>query len=253
MTDQIPPYNVADLDGDVRRTAPAAARNVAPIGELLEQWLPSAGTILEIASGTGEHALAFARRFPALDWQPSDPDTLALASIAAWQDDGPSNLRAPLRLDAAEADWPVKDAAAILCINMVHISPWTSALGLLDGAARLVGGRRTADPLWAMDRRGCRNRAIKFGVRCRSQSARFPLGSAVACRVPRSGRTARAGVRRMADHAIQQRHAAIPPRHASAGLRPPTPPPSRPRTPSRRSRRSASGPRVRGGSRRLPG
>jgi hypothetical protein len=139
VTKQIPPYNVADLAGDVRRSAPAAARNVGPIGDLLEQWLPAVGTILEIASGTGEHALAFARRFPGLDWQPTDPDPLALASIAAWQDGGPTNLRAPLRLDAAESDWPMQTAAAILCINMVHISPWTSALGLLDGAARLLG------------------------------------------------------------------------------------------------------------------
>ena len=139
MTDQIPPYNVADLGGDVRRTAPAAARNVEPIGDVLEQWLPAAGTILEIASGTGEHALAFARRFPTLDWQPTDPDPLALASIAAWQDGGPTNLRSPLWLDAAAAEWLVETAAAILCINMVHISPWASALGLLDGAARLLG------------------------------------------------------------------------------------------------------------------
>jgi hypothetical protein len=139
MADQIPPYNVGDLGGEIRRTAPAAARNVDAIGDVLAQWLPRSGLVLEIASGTGEHALAFARRFPGLDWQPSDPDPLALASIEAWRGDGgPPNLRAALRIDAATADWPVMGADAILCINMVHISPWPSALGLLAGAARLL-------------------------------------------------------------------------------------------------------------------
>ena len=133
----IPPYNVADLGGDVRRQAPAVARNVRAIGDVLADWLPAAGLVLEIASGTGEHALAFARRFPDLDWQPSDPDPLALASIAAWRADAPTNMLEPLEIDAASPDWPVVRADAILCINMVHISPWASSLGLLDGAARL--------------------------------------------------------------------------------------------------------------------
>ncbi|MEO7410648.1 MAG: DUF938 domain-containing protein [Sphingomicrobium sp.] len=138
MSDPIPPYNVADLLGDVRRTAPAAARNVDVIGDVLADSLPTTGLILEIASGTGEHALAFAKRFPNLDWQPSDPDPLALASIAAWRGEGSSNLLSPLQIDAAALEWPVDRADAILCINMVHISPWASALGLLDGAARLL-------------------------------------------------------------------------------------------------------------------
>ena len=138
MTDPIPPYNVADLGGEVRRIAPAAARNVEPIGDVLADWLPKSGSVLEIASGTGEHALAFARRFPGLDWQPSDPDPLALASIEAWRADGPDKLRSPLRIDAAVPAWPIAFADAILCINMVHISPWASALGLLDGGARLL-------------------------------------------------------------------------------------------------------------------
>lgn len=135
----LPPYNVGDLAGDVRRAAPAAARNVGPIGDVLADWLPARGLVLEIASGTGEHALAFARNFPALDWQPSDPDPLALASIAAWRTDAPSNLLEPLAIDAALPDWPIDRADAILCINMVHISPWACALGLLDGTARLLG------------------------------------------------------------------------------------------------------------------
>lgn len=121
-----------------RRSAPAASRNVEPIGDVLARWLPSEGLVLEIASGTGEHGLAFARRFAALTWQPSDRDADALGSIEAWRSDGPGNLLAPLTIDAASPDWPVKAADAIVAINMVHISPWDSALGLLDGAARIL-------------------------------------------------------------------------------------------------------------------
>jgi hypothetical protein len=133
-----PPYNVGDLGTGVRRQAPAAARNVGPIGDVLAEWLPPQGHILEIASGTGEHALAFARRFPNLDWHPSDPDPEALLSIAAWQAEGPPNLMPPLQLDVCAPDWPVAQADVILCSNMVHISPWESSLGLLDGAQRLL-------------------------------------------------------------------------------------------------------------------
>ena len=133
-----PPYNVGDLGAGVRRQAPAAARNVEPIGDVLAQWLPASGTVLEIASGTGEHALAFARRFTNLDWQPSDPDPEAMASIEAWRAGAPPNLHAPLHIDARSDDWPVERADAILCINMVHISPWESAIGLLDGARRVL-------------------------------------------------------------------------------------------------------------------
>jgi SAM-dependent methyltransferase len=133
-----PPYNVGDLGKGVKRQAPAAMRNVGPIGDVLAEWLPKRGLVLEIASGTGEHALAFARRFPVLDWQPSDPDPQALASIAAWAEEGPANLRPPVRLDVCAGDWPVERADAMLCINMVHIAPWPAALGLLDGAERLL-------------------------------------------------------------------------------------------------------------------
>lgn len=134
-----PPYNVGDLGHGAKRKAPAAARNVEPIGDVLAEWLPKAGLILEIASGTGEHALAFARRFPGLDWQPSDPDSDALASIAAWQTDGPPNLLPPMHLDTCSPEWSIKWADAILCTNMVHIAPWEAALGLIDGASRLLG------------------------------------------------------------------------------------------------------------------
>ena len=136
-----PPYNVGDLGQGVKRRAPAAGRNVVPIGDVLADWLPDHGMVLEIASGTGEHALAFSRRFPALKWQPTDPDPQALASIAAWQSEGPANLRRPIALDVTR-EWPVDSADAILCVNMVHISPWECSLCLLDGASCLLG--RTA-------------------------------------------------------------------------------------------------------------
>ena len=123
-----------------RRSAPAALRNREPIAEVLKEWLPASGIVLEIASGSGEHGVYFAARFPALEWQPSDVHPDALSSIAAWRDEsGLPNLKAPLALDAASSDWPIDRADAVLSINMVHISPWESALGLLDGAARLLG------------------------------------------------------------------------------------------------------------------
>ena len=122
-----------------QRSAPAALRNREPIADVLAEWLPASGTVLEIASGSGEHALFFAKRFPALEWQPSDVHPDALASIAAWRDTADlPNLRPPLTIDAAAADWPIGRADAVLSINMVHISPWASALGLLDGAQRLL-------------------------------------------------------------------------------------------------------------------
>lgn len=140
MSDPLPPYEMADLGSDVKRQAPAAARNVGPIGEVLTDWVPHAGTVLEIASGTGEHALAFARIFPDLDWQPSDRDPQALASIAAWREEhGTPNLLPPIVIDAATTPWEVSRADAILTINMAHISPWASTIGLLDEAERLLG------------------------------------------------------------------------------------------------------------------
>ena len=122
-----------------RRSAPAALRNREPIAAVLEEWLPANGLVLEIASGTGEHAIFFAERFSSLEWQPSDIHPDALSSIVAWGDAAPMpNFRAPVTIDAASADWPLDRADAVLSINMVHISPWKSALGLIDGAARLL-------------------------------------------------------------------------------------------------------------------
>jgi len=129
----------------VRRSAPAALRNREPIAEVLAKWLPEQGTVLEIASGTGEHAVYFAGCFPQLDWQPSDFHPDALSSIAGWRaETSLPNLREPLALDAGSDSWPIDRADAVLSINMVHISPWASALGLIAGAARLLSA---GDPL----------------------------------------------------------------------------------------------------------
>lgn len=124
-----------------KQHAPATLRNREPIAEVLARELPASGTVLEIAAGTGEHAAYFAERFPALAWQPTDPSADALASIAAYREDyAGSNLAAPQLLDASQPDsWPVVQADAIACINMVHISPWEATLGLFAGAARVLG------------------------------------------------------------------------------------------------------------------
>jgi hypothetical protein len=133
------PFVLGPGHGDPRRWAPHVARNAEPIGQVLREVLPAQGLVLEVASGTGEHALHFARAFPALAWQPSDPDPLALRSIAAWRAEADlPNLRAPLQLDASSDDWPVAAADALLCINMVHISPWSATEGLMRGAGRVL-------------------------------------------------------------------------------------------------------------------
>lgn len=123
----------------MKRCSPAAARNSAPIADVLDGELPAKGVVLEIASGTGEHAVFMARRFPALAWQPTDQDPSALESIAAWaRSEALTNIRPPLQLDATLKDWPVEQADAIVCINMVHISPWDATRGLFAGAARTL-------------------------------------------------------------------------------------------------------------------
>ena len=123
----------------MKRHAPATGRNREPIAAVLTEELQAAGLVLEVASGTGEHAVHFARTFPHLSWQPSDPDSAARDSITTWlEDEGLGNLLAPLDLDAANAFWPIERADAVLCINMAHISPLAATEGLLAGAARLL-------------------------------------------------------------------------------------------------------------------
>ncbi len=126
---------VFEGNGQAKRYAPATERNRDHIVTVLHDVLPASGTVLEIASGTGEHAVHFAAAFPHLDWQPSDHDEAGLASIEAWRGEVQcGNLRAPILIDAA-GPWPQVHADAVLCINMVHISPWEATLGLFKGAA----------------------------------------------------------------------------------------------------------------------
>ena len=125
----------------MKRFAPATERNREPIARVLRQELPTSGLVLEVASGSGEHAVFFARRFPDLLWQPSDPDEVALASIESWrEEDGSKNLLPPMHLDASSYEWPIAEADAIFCANMVHISPPEASEGLFAGAGRLSGG-----------------------------------------------------------------------------------------------------------------
>lgn len=123
----------------MKLSSPAAKRNREPIASVLADWLPASGLVLEVASGSGEHAAHFAERFRQLDWQPTDPDPLAINSIEAWRaDSGLVNLREPVVLDASADTWPVDRVDAVININMVHISPWEAAIGLMEGAARLL-------------------------------------------------------------------------------------------------------------------
>lgn len=123
---------------DARRTAPSAARNRAPLLAQLQRLLPSPAQILEVASGSGEHALWFSTALPHLTWQPTDADPAARASIDAWRTEAGPNLLPALPLDAASPHWPVIAADAVLSVNMIHIAPWPATEGLLAGAARIL-------------------------------------------------------------------------------------------------------------------
>lgn len=120
--------------------SPAVARNTQPILDVLKAHLPAEGRILEVASGSGEHAVAFARALPRTTWTPSDPSEQARASIAAWSAQaGLPNLMPPLALDAADPDgWPALDVQVVVCVNMIHISPWSATEGLMAGAGRIL-------------------------------------------------------------------------------------------------------------------
>lgn len=163
----------------MKRHAPAAARNRQPILDVIAPRLPSSGLVLEVASGSGEHVVHFASALTGLVFQPSDPDPDARASIDAWAaETGLANLRPALALDAAAPSWPIDRADAVLCANMIHISPWASAEGLIAGAGRLLppggllylygpyrrGGRHTAPSNEAFDL-DLRRRNPTWGVR----------------------------------------------------------------------------------------
>lgn len=167
---------------DDRLFSPAAARNRGPILEVLRKILPADGAVLEVASGSGEHAVFLAPEFPDLVWWPSDPDPEARASIDAWIKARPSpNLRNALALNAGDEIWPLGDGpaiSAILCCNMIHIAPWRACLGLLAGAGRILpeggllyvygpfkhGGRHSAPSNQAFDV-SLRSRDAAWGVR----------------------------------------------------------------------------------------
>jgi len=167
------------MTSDPRRFLPHVVRNRAPILAVLRRVLPKQGLVLEIASGSGEHAVYFAGALPALRWQPSDPDPNALASIAAHRADAElPNLLEPLHLDVTASQWPVERADAIMCNNMIHISPWAATEGLMAGAARVlsaggvlflygpykVGGQHTAPSNAAFDE-DLRRRNPAWGIR----------------------------------------------------------------------------------------
>ena len=169
------------MSEDARQYTPAAARNRDPIWSVLRKYLPQRGLVLEVASGSGEHCVHFARAAgPELVFQPSDPDAEARASIDAWiAEAGLPNVRPALALDAAADSWPIGRADAVVCINMIHISPWASAVGLVRGAARVLPsggfmylygpyrreGRHTAPSNEAFDRDFLRARNPEWGVR----------------------------------------------------------------------------------------
>lgn len=129
-------------EAERRAFAPSAERNAGPILDVLRRVLPARGRVLEIASGTGQHVVAFAAAFPGICWRPSDPDPAARASIAAWTAHARvGNVGPPLALDVSAADWEAAAGGpfdAVLAINMIHIAPWSAALGLFSGAARVL-------------------------------------------------------------------------------------------------------------------
>jgi SAM-dependent methyltransferase len=120
-------------------TAAPAERNKQPILDVLQRVLPESGLVLEIASGTGQHIVHFAKALPHLTWQPSDPDPRARQSITAWiAAEALANTREPLALDVRQQPWPASSCDALVCINMVHISPWSATEALFEGAARIL-------------------------------------------------------------------------------------------------------------------
>jgi SAM-dependent methyltransferase len=136
---------MSEIPPDGARTSPSTARNRQPILHVLGPRLVDGARVLEVASGAGEHAVFLAGALPGVHWQPTDRDAEALTSIAAWREAaGLANLAAPIPLDAADsASWPLGPIDAVVCINMIHISPWAATEGLMAGAARVLtaGGR----------------------------------------------------------------------------------------------------------------
>lgn len=159
--------------------APAAERNRQPILEVLRRVLPPTGIVVEIASGTGQHATFFSEQLPSLRWQPTDTSPEALQSIEAWvREAARDNLLPPLELDVRWPRWPLAEADALLCINMIHISPWETTEALFRGAGELLStgsrlitygpyrlrGQHTAPSNATFDE-SLRSRNARWGVR----------------------------------------------------------------------------------------
>lgn len=167
------------MSPDLRQFAPATERNRHFILPILQRVLPPAGTVLEIGSGSGQHAVFFAAALSQLQWQPSDADAVALASIRAWSAHaGTLNVAAPLLLDVDRAPWPLAQADALVAINVLHYAPWATTPALFAGAARVLprggvlygygpfrrGGRHTAPSNAEFDA-WLKERDPRFGVR----------------------------------------------------------------------------------------
>jgi SAM-dependent methyltransferase len=163
---------------DPRLYRPHVARNREPILEVLKRILPSHGLVLEIASGTGEHAAFFAGELPLLTWQPTDPDERALASIVAHRAAASSaNLLPPLQLDVHAEHWPIERTDAVICCNMIHIAPWSACAGLIAGAARVLppGGILYLYGPYKIDGRHTAPSNEAFDAQLRSQNAAWGI------------------------------------------------------------------------------
>jgi len=163
---------------DPRLYRPHVARNREPILEVLKRILPSHGLVLEIASGTGEHAAFFAGELPLLTWQPTDPDDRALASIVAHRAAASSaNLLPPLQLDVHAEHWPIERTDVVLCNNMIHIAPWSACESLIAGAARVLppGGILYLYGPYKIDGRHTAPSNEAFDAQLRSQNAAWGI------------------------------------------------------------------------------
>lgn len=163
----------------LKQLSASSERNKDPILDVLKQVLPNTGLVLEIASGTGQHAVHFAEALPGITWQPSDIDPEFRGSVSAWRAEAElENLFEPVHLDVTADPWPVREAAAIYNANMIHIAPWEACTGLLDGAGRIlpqggilfmygpykIGGKHTAPSNEQFDQ-SLRARDPSWGIR----------------------------------------------------------------------------------------
>lgn len=162
-----------------KRFSEACERNKDPILAVLKEIFPKQGLVLEIASGTGQHAIHFASNLPDITWQPSDMDPELRSSVHAWRAEfNLENLNAPVHLDVTSENWPVENADVMMCANMIHIAPWEACIGLLEGAGRIlhedgilcmygpykVGGKHTAPSNESFDQ-SLRARDASWGIR----------------------------------------------------------------------------------------